>query len=202
MGHHELINWEKWHPHKVAYFLREICYKNPVEYRPIQSQIVHSKFGGESFRDADEYTLEKKLFISDHLHKRFVLNARRVLQEQTTKSSKQVSYLNFDASITDREYKQQFGTDKIDFTFTNNNLLQMAEFFEDDLTGQSKRKLWEKVDKDESSLRMSNVFALYQKFQELYLLYFCHFDRKRFDRRSGDTHLLSSESISYLASLG
>eukprot|EP00483_Globobulimina_turgida_P007761 UN07776 len=32
----------------------------------------------------------------------------------------------------------------------------MAEFFEEDLTGQSKRKLWQKVDKDMSSLIEAN----------------------------------------------
>ena len=46
--------------------------------------------------------------------------------------------------------------DREQFEFTDDHLIQMAEFFEADLTGQSKRKLWTKVDKDTSSMIEAN----------------------------------------------
>ena len=44
----------------------------------------------------------------------------------------------------------------VPFEFIDDHLIPMAEFHEADLTGQSKRKLWTKVDKDMSSMIEAN----------------------------------------------
>eukprot|EP00484_Ammonia_sp_Unknown_P001543 CAMPEP_0197021758 /NCGR_PEP_ID=MMETSP1384-20130603/2689_1 /TAXON_ID=29189 /ORGANISM="Ammonia sp." /LENGTH=1232 /DNA_ID=CAMNT_0042449663 /DNA_START=24 /DNA_END=3722 /DNA_ORIENTATION=+ len=159
LGAEELGDWKQWNEQKVAYFLREICYKNPEEYRTLESAIRHSKFNGRYFDEADEHTLEKKLGITDHLHKRFVLNARRVLEEQEQRAKREESFFTVGDDDTARGISSSVGGDDRDraaFNFSNDNLIQMAEFFEEDLTGQSKRKLWKKVDKDMSSLIEKN----------------------------------------------
>ena len=159
----ELENWKQWAPQKVAYFLREVVYKNPEEYRTLESAIRHARFSGRYLDEADEHSLEKRLGITDHLHKRFVLNARKCLEDQILQVKAQ------DALFSEEKSERYGGSisgadDRTEFSFTNDNLIQMAEFFEEDLTGQSKRKLWTKVDKDMSSLIEENEMETFLYF--------------------------------------
>ena len=78
----EITEWTNWPPTRVAYYLRETVYKNPDEFRQFEHTVKSAKFNGRAFLNADEHALEKKLLITDHQHKKFILNARRVLQEQ------------------------------------------------------------------------------------------------------------------------
>ena len=87
---------------------------------------MHSRFDGRAFDEADDHSLEKKLGIQDHLRKIFVLNARNVL-EQVVEQNKQMDRLmNWDATEDDT-----IRNDGTEFTFTNDQLITMAEFFEE-----------------------------------------------------------------------
>jgi len=159
----ELDEWKTWKPRKVANFLREVVYKNPEEYRTLESAIDHARFSGRYLDEADEHSLEKRLGITDHLHKRFVLNARKCLEDQ-------IQQVKAQDRLFAEEKSERYGgsisggDDRQEFSFTNDNLIQMAEFFEEDLTGQSKRKLWTKVDKDMSSLIEENEMETFLYF--------------------------------------
>ncbi|ETO23601.1 hypothetical protein RFI_13578, partial [Reticulomyxa filosa] len=47
------------------------------------------------------------------------------------------------------------------FEFNSEHLVQLANYFENEMTGQLKKKLWEKVDKDASSLIEANEMSLF-----------------------------------------
>eukprot|EP01084_Bolivina_argentea_P016193 30321_1 len=153
----ELQAWKEWTAESVTRFLQQILYKNPLEYDEIRSAIRHARFGGQQLCAADDHLLEKRLGITDHLHKRFVLNARRVLEEQLEEVQREDARLFAMDDSTRRsmqtEERTQAGAQDMgkQFQFETKHLIGMAQFFEEDLTGQSKRKLWSKVDKDKSS---------------------------------------------------
>ena len=159
MNLNHLKNWKNWKPQQIANYLKEICYKNPEMFRTLSASIRQSRFDGKAFEECDEHLLEKRLDITDHLHKRFILNARRVLEEQIIRAEKEAQLFESESAyggyggVGGEEMKSEYSSD---FTFSNDHLIQMAEFFEEDLTGQSKRKLWTKVDKDMSSLIEKN----------------------------------------------
>ena len=117
--------------------------------------------------------------IQDHLHKRFILNARKVLEEQIIKVEKQASLFSdvdqYGTFHVPADPNAAIIEEKQDFTFTNDNLIQMAEFFEEDLTGQSKRKLWTKVDKDMSSLIEKNEMENFLYFSIVVYIKVCLF---------------------------
>jgi len=149
----KLKNWDRWQPEEVALFLREMCYKNPEEFRPLKKQIVHARFDGATFAGCNEHILEKRLDIKDPQHMRFIFNARRVLKKVQQRVKKEEELFTMEDSVRGG---LGGGRDKEQFDFTDDHLIQMAEFFEADLTGQSKRKLWTKVDKDQSALIEQN----------------------------------------------
>jgi len=151
MTSQKLKHWDQWKSEEVALFLREMCYKNPEAFRPLKRQIVHANFDGKTFAGANDHILEKRLDIKEPQHWRFIFNARRVLKDVQKRVKKEEELFQMDETVRGMQT-----TEREQFDFTDDHLLQMAEFFEADLTGQSKRKLWSKVDKDMSSLIEAN----------------------------------------------
>ena len=77
MTSQKLKNWDRWSPEEVALFLREMCYRNPEQFRPLKKQIVHARFDGKTFSGANKHILEKRLDIKEPQEMRFIFNARR-----------------------------------------------------------------------------------------------------------------------------
>merc|ERR1719361_936229 len=150
MTSQHIQNWDRWQPDEVAGFLRQMCYKNPEVFRTLKKQIIHAKFDGKAFSGANDHILEKRLDIKEDQHYRFIYNARKVLKQRQKQMKEEDKLFTMEQSI------RGSGGDREQFEFTDDHLLQMADFFEEDLTGQSKRKLWTKVDKDMSSLIEAN----------------------------------------------
>lgn len=158
----ELLDWGSWNVQQVAFFLREVLYKNPEEYKDLETNLRHRKFGGPKFMIADEHSLDK-LGITDPHTQRFILNARSVLIEQAQMAAQERDILeNALISMSGRP-EEKSDSDTL-FNFSLDHFMQMADFFETDLTGQSKRRLWEKVDKDMSSIVEQNEMETFLYF--------------------------------------
>jgi len=146
-----LKSWDRWPAEEVAMFLKEMVFRNPEIYKQIKEQIKHVGFDGKQFAGASPNILEKRLDIKESLQQQFIFNARDVLKRVQQRVKKEDELFREEETMN-----RGLGQDREQFDFTDDHLLQMAEFFEADLTGQSKRKLWTKVDKDMSSLIEAN----------------------------------------------
>jgi predicted transcriptional regulator YdeE len=161
----ELLTWRSWNVQQVAFYLREVLYKNPEDYKMLESQLRHRRFGGPAFADADEHAIDKYLGITDPYVQRFILNARAVIIEQEKLALKQQEILRrIDQHLSLQPDEREAKSSGPLFQFTMDHYMQMANFFEHDLTGQSKRRLWQKVDSDMSTVIEKNEMETFLYF--------------------------------------
>jgi len=154
LGSQEISNWQNWSTTQVLSYLREVLFKNNDEFQRYYNILSHKRFDGKKFAIAEDHDFQD-MGINDYFVIRFLTNARRILDDHLRSIRTQNALLD----DIDRVQSGRRGlgprmtdADQPTFRFTLDHLLPMADFFEEDFAGQSKKKLWERVDKDESSV--------------------------------------------------
>ncbi|ETO25906.1 hypothetical protein RFI_11229 [Reticulomyxa filosa] len=155
----EVAGWEQWNIQYVLAFLQKVLVKNGVEYEQIKAIFNKYNINGKIFAKLKQDQLTK-YGVKDHMIAELIIHARQLLIRHASKVKIQASMFE---ELANQSSTVDGGAGPV-FEFNNEHLLQLANYFETEMTGQLKKKLWEKVDKDASSMIESNEMTLFLYF--------------------------------------